>query len=120
MGHNPDPVDLLILSTTGDPEQVASPHPISPPSTFTWQPYAFGLAHAPPLSARRQRGVGKAGLNNGVMVLVSVTDRLMSVQTGKGARPVVTDARAAQVVIHLKTHLRSKPYGSALQAAVRQ
>ena len=43
-------------------------------------------------------GVGKAGSNNGVLLLVSIGDRRVEIETGYGTEATLTDARAGAIL----------------------
>jgi uncharacterized protein len=43
-------------------------------------------------------GVGQAGLNNGVLLIVAPQDRQVRIEVGYGLEGLLTDARAAQII----------------------
>jgi uncharacterized protein len=63
--------------------------------------------------------VGRRSLDNGVILLVFVTDRRLRLEVGYGLEPVITDAVAAAIVRDvLAPRFREGRYAAGLEAAV--
>ncbi|CAJ1402998.1 unnamed protein product [Effrenium voratum] len=62
--------------------------------------------------------VGKAACNNGIVLALAVTDRLMHIATGKGAKEHLPDAELEVVIERMKPLLRDGQYADAAEQAV--
>eukprot|EP01006_Ploeotia_vitrea_P045617 TRINITY_DN66956_c10_g4_i1.p1 TRINITY_DN66956_c10_g4~~TRINITY_DN66956_c10_g4_i1.p1 ORF type:complete len:415 (+),score=18.91 TRINITY_DN66956_c10_g4_i1:63-1247(+) len=63
-------------------------------------------------------GIGKADVNNGVLLIIARDDRKMRIQTGRGAREVITDSRASKIIDKMKPALRKNDPDYAVEFAV--
>ena len=63
-------------------------------------------------------GVGNVPCNDGVLLILSRLDQKMFLKTGRGARSVLTDGHAADILVSIKPHLREGDYDVALEMAV--
>jgi uncharacterized protein len=67
----------------------------------------------------RAWGVGKAGLNNGVLLVISVGDRKMRLQTGKGVEGDLPDLRAKDILDeNLKPFLKKGDYYGGIDSTI--
>jgi uncharacterized protein len=65
-------------------------------------------------------GIGKKGKDNGVLILVAVDDRKVRIEVGYGLEPILTDARAGDIIRHvLAPEFRRGDFGKGLLSAVR-
>lgn len=62
--------------------------------------------------------VGKAGLDNGILLVLAIESRKMMLQTGKGIEGEITDLQANDILASMKPHLRNKNYYLAIDVAV--
>jgi uncharacterized protein len=63
-------------------------------------------------------GIGKKDKNNGLLLLVAVTDRKVNISTGYGMEPVVPDAAAHRIIEdYLKPQFRNNNYYAGLDEA---
>lgn len=66
----------------------------------------------------RKWGIGEKGKNNGVLVLVALNDRKVTIQTGYGAEGALTDAATQTIIQHdIKPNFKAGNYYSGLDAA---
>lgn len=63
-------------------------------------------------------GIGKAGLDNGILILIASNDHKMRIETGNGAEGDVPDAIAGQLIDGMKPYLRRNDYAGAITSAV--
>lgn len=69
------------------------------------------------LELGRKWGVGQAGKNNGIMILVALGDRKISIQTGYGLEGVLPDIYAKRIIENnIKPYFKSGDYFSGLEA----
>lgn len=67
----------------------------------------------------RSWGIGKAGLNNGVLLVISVGDRKMRLQTGKGAEGDLPDLRAKDILDNnLKPFLKKGDFAGGINSTI--
>jgi len=67
----------------------------------------------------RSWGIGQKGKNNGILILVAMGDRKMSIQTGYGVEDVVPDAITHEIIENdMKPRFRANDYAGGLSAAV--
>jgi len=65
----------------------------------------------------RAWGIGEKGKNNGIVLLVAITDRKMSIQTGYGAEGAVTDANTNEIINNdIKPRFKEGDYYGGLNA----
>lgn len=64
--------------------------------------------------------VGKAGLDNGVLLVIAVGDRKDRIQTGKGVEGDLTDLQSHNILNSLRPYLRSNDIAGAASSAVDQ
>ncbi|WP_158828918.1 TPM domain-containing protein [Mucilaginibacter lacusdianchii] len=66
----------------------------------------------------RNWGIGQKGKNNGVLILVALNDRKVTIQTGYGVEGSLTDAATQQIIQKdLKPNFREGNYFAGLDAA---
>jgi uncharacterized protein len=66
----------------------------------------------------RKWGVGQSGKNNGIMIVVAVGDRKISIQTGYGVEGALPDVYAKRIIENdIKPYFRSGDYYAGLDAA---
>ncbi len=66
-------------------------------------------------------GIGKAGEDNGLLILIAQEEREVKIEVGYGLEPVITDGRAGQIIRdQMLPRFRSGDYGGGVMAAVRQ
>ncbi|MGF6844771.1 uncharacterized protein QFZ51_000006 [Chitinophaga sp. W3I9] len=71
------------------------------------------------LKILRDWGIGTKGKNNGILILVSVEDRKIRIETGYGMEGVVPDATANQIISQIiKPAFREGHYYQGLDGAV--
>jgi uncharacterized protein len=64
------------------------------------------------------KGIGAAGRDNGVLILLAVDDRQVRITTGSGMESIVTDRIAADIVREMTPSFRRRDYGAGLQLGV--
>jgi len=64
------------------------------------------------------KGIGAAGRDNGVLILLAVADRQLRITTGSGMESIVTDRIAAEIVQEMTPSFRRREYGAGLQLGV--
>ncbi len=66
-------------------------------------------------------GIGKAGQNNGVLFLISVGDRRVEIETGKGLATILPDSRVQQIIDQqILPKFRNRDFDGGTLAGVRQ
>jgi uncharacterized membrane protein YgcG len=65
-------------------------------------------------------GVGDHVKNNGILLFVSIHDRMVYVSTGSGVDNLFPRLVTDGIVDHMKPHLRNKDYSLALQTAITE
>ena len=66
-------------------------------------------------------GIGKAGADNGLLILVARDERKVKIEPGYGLEPVITDGRAGRIIRDQMTPaFREGNYGTGIEAAVEQ
>lgn len=69
------------------------------------------------LELGRKWGVGNAGKNNGIMILVALGDRKISIQTGYGLEGVLPDIYAKRIIENdIKPYFKSGDYYAGLES----
>ena len=63
-------------------------------------------------------GVGKYGVNNGVLFLWAPKERQIRIQVGSGLEAVLTDARASLIVLRIRDFFRRNRFVEGVNAAV--
>ena len=67
----------------------------------------------------RSWGIGQKGKNNGLLILVAIGDRKMSIQTGYGLEGSIPDAITHEIIENdMKPRFRNNDYAGGLNAAV--
>eukprot|EP01097_Dermamoeba_algensis_P011129 TRINITY_DN8490_c0_g1_i1.p1 TRINITY_DN8490_c0_g1~~TRINITY_DN8490_c0_g1_i1.p1 ORF type:complete len:394 (-),score=74.25 TRINITY_DN8490_c0_g1_i1:11-1192(-) len=64
--------------------------------------------------------IGKAQTNNGVLFLLAIEDRKMRIQTGAGAKDVLTDYECGLIIEDVRTLLRQKRYDDAVRQVAQR
>lgn len=65
-------------------------------------------------------GVGDAGCDNGVLLFISIGDRVAYIKTAPQSRKLITDEVSTLIVDSMKPLLRAQRYGDAMRQAVQQ
>ncbi|MFT0787600.1 TPM domain-containing protein [Synechococcus sp. H55.10] len=66
-------------------------------------------------------GIGKAGQNNGVLFLISVGDRRVEIETGRGLATILPDSRVQQIIDQqILPKFRNRDFDGGTLAGVRQ
>jgi uncharacterized protein len=65
----------------------------------------------------RAWGIGQKGGNNGVLLLLAISERRSSVELGYGIEPIIPDGFAGAVLREMRPALREGHYGDAMIAA---
>ncbi len=66
-------------------------------------------------------GIGKAGRNNGVLFLISVGDRRVEIETGRGLATILPDSRVQQIIDEqILPRFRNRDFDGGTLAGVRQ
>lgn len=66
----------------------------------------------------REWGVGQAGQNNGVLLILAVQDRQVGIETGYGLEGVLTDLKTGQILdTYAMPYLRQNDYSTAMVQA---
>ncbi|TDQ10380.1 TPM domain-containing protein [Pedobacter metabolipauper] len=69
------------------------------------------------LELGRKWGVGQAGKNNGIMIVVAVGDRKISIQTGYGLEGVLPDVYSKRIIENdIKPYFKAGDYYQGLEA----
>ncbi len=63
-------------------------------------------------------GIGKKGEDKGLLVVISIAERELRAEVGYGLEPVITDARAGDVLDAMKPYLREEEFGKGLYAGL--
>lgn len=64
--------------------------------------------------------IGSAGLDNGVLFVVSVGDRKTRIETGKGIGAEITDLQSKDILVNLREPLRNNDYATACDMALNK
>lgn len=64
--------------------------------------------------------VGKAGLDNGVLLVLAIESRKMRLQTGSGIEGEITDLQSNDILVSMRPGLRAKDYNGAVTSAVNK
>jgi uncharacterized protein len=65
-------------------------------------------------------GIGKKGVDEGILILLAIKDRKQRAEIGKGLEGDINDAQAGDVLRGIRPILRQGNYGGALLAAAQQ
>jgi len=65
-------------------------------------------------------GVGKKGLDNGVLLVWSKGDRKIRIETGKGVGGELTDLQTHDIIQKMKPDMRAEKYGSAILVGINE
>ncbi|WP_223843700.1 TPM domain-containing protein [Blattabacterium cuenoti] len=60
--------------------------------------------------------IGKYYKNNGIVILLSINDRKISIQNGYGIEPYITDLLTKQIINNIKPYLKKKLYYQAINS----
>lgn len=63
-------------------------------------------------------GIGRKGVNDGIVLLVAPNDRRVNISTGTGMEKMLTDDEAMQVIHHITPFFKTGDYAGGLMAAV--
>lgn len=65
-------------------------------------------------------GIGKAGLDNGVLLVLAIKDRKSRITTGKGVEGDLTDIQSSDILSHIKPQLKAGDFYGALDLATTE
>ncbi len=65
----------------------------------------------------RQWGIGKKGVDEGLLLLLVVKDKRSRLEIGRGLEPYITDATSGATLREMRVSLRAGNYGEALYSA---
>jgi uncharacterized protein len=100
---------LALKQATGDVVIVAT--------VPTFQPYGDIKEYAVKMFENRGKGIGERSKDNGLLVVVAVDDRKVSIEVGYGLEPYVTDGFAGQTIREaILPPFRQGRYGEGLLA----
>jgi uncharacterized protein len=72
------------------------------------------------LEVGRLNGIGRAGKNNGALIVVAVADRRVRIEVGTGLEGKLTDALCSRIIRdEMVPHFRKGDYGSGALAGMR-
>lgn len=64
-------------------------------------------------------GIGKKGLDNGILIVVSLQERKSRIETGKGVGGEVTDVQSSQILgAHLNPHLKKGEFAEGFSETI--
>ena len=73
------------------------------------------------LRAANAWGVGHAGVDDGLVIFVFVTDRKVRIEVGLGLESVISDEAAGRIIAeHIAPAFRREAYGEGLRNAVQE
>lgn len=64
--------------------------------------------------------IGKSKKNNGIIILISLQDKKISIQSGYGVEPYVTDSKAHKIIEGIKPLLKKKMYYKAIDKCINE
>lgn len=67
------------------------------------------------LDLARGWGIGRAHLDNGVLLIVAPADRRVRIEVGEGLEGLLTDQRAAQIIAGMLPEFRSQKMSAGIQ-----
>jgi uncharacterized protein len=62
--------------------------------------------------------IGKAGLDNGILIMIAANDHKLRIETGKGAEGDIPDAKTNEIITTMKPYLRKNDFAGAVGSAV--
>ena len=63
-------------------------------------------------------GIGKAGLDNGILIMIASKDHKMRIEIGKGAEGDIPDAKANEILDGMKAYLRKNDFRGGIESAI--
>lgn len=85
----------------------------------TYEPFAEIREYAVKMFENRGRGIGQAGKQNGILVLVAVKDRKVWIEVGYGLEEFITDGYAGETSRQFMIPaFRTGDYGAGIQSGV--
>ena len=72
------------------------------------------------LALFRKWGIGRRGINNGVLVMIAVEDRQSRITVGYGLEKIITDDMAASILQRARPDLRTGRHAVAFNLALDQ
>jgi uncharacterized protein len=85
----------------------------------TFQPYADIKEYAVKMFENRGQGIGDRAKDNGLLIVVAVNDRKVSIEVGYGLEPLITDGFSGQTIREaIAPAFRRGQYGEGLVAGV--
>jgi uncharacterized protein len=70
------------------------------------------------LGVGKQWGIGRAGVDNGVIILLAPTDRRVRVEVGLGLEGLLTDAKAGEIIKAMLPRFETRDYVGGLKVGV--
>jgi uncharacterized protein len=87
----------------------------------TFQPYADIKEYAVKMFENRGKGIGDRAKDNGLLIVVAVNDRKVSIEVGYGLEPIITDGFSGQTIRDvIVPAFRRGQYGEGLVAGTTQ
>eukprot|EP01047_Picozoa_sp_COSAG01_P032935 COSAG01_NODE_2401_length_7759_cov_54.707572_3_plen_559_part_00 len=123
---------LQELEGLGEGSGVLQPAVRHPCGAAGNQPWQFGVALTDRLAGGpssiqsfseetfNRWGIGHPACNNGVLFVLSRSDRRTYLKTGRGARAALTDNHASEILASLRPRLRAGDYNGAVRSAVQR
>jgi uncharacterized protein len=69
----------------------------------------------------KEWGIGKQGVNNGVLLLVAPKDRRMKIEVGYGIEPLLTDSLCGEIADEfIVPHFKNEDYAGGIMAGAQQ
>ncbi len=65
-------------------------------------------------------GIGRQDQDNGVLLLLAVSDRKLRIEVGYGLESVLTDARSARIISGATSRLKQQDYSGAIEQMTRE
>lgn len=65
-------------------------------------------------------GIGKKGVNDGILLFMSIEDRAVYISTGSGVQRTLSSFAIDNIINHMKPYLRRSQYGTAIEHAVAE
>ena len=115
IGSGRDDIEQAIASLFRDTEDV-----IVVATVQTIAPLADIRDYSLEMFKNHGKGIGAAGKDNGILVLLAVNDRQVRITTGLGMESVVPDTLATQIVRRMTEHFSRGEIDAGLLAGVNE
>jgi len=108
-----DRMSRALNAATGDTVVVAT--------VQTFQPFGDIREMAVKMFENHGRGIGEKGKDNGLLVLLAMTERRVTIEVGYGLEPWITDGYAGETIRQvMNPEFRGGRYGAGLRAGVQR